>query len=156
MDRPLQTDFQGHVMKPRVLIAEGDESLEAIFTHFLSRHRFDIDSVSTGLECLQRMRKYPCHALVLSRELLGGGGDGVLAVMREEPILARIPVILTSTLSSPDELSRLISPPVVQALRKPFSLTTLLECLRTTNDAPPMPAIAPVSRSSAARSLVTH
>lgn len=143
-------------MNLRVLIAEGDESLGSIFTHFLSRHGFDIDSVSTGFECLQRMRKRPCHALVLSRELLWGGGDGVLAVMREEPILARVPVILTSTLSCPDELSTLISPPVVQALRKPFSLTTLLECLRATTDAEPMPAIPAVSRHSAANSLVAH
>ena len=143
-------------MKPHVLIAEEDESLEAIFTHFLSGHQFDIDSVSTGVECLQHLRKCPCDALVLSRELPWGGGDWVLAAMREEPVLARTPVILISTQSPPDELSQLISPPVIHALHKPFSLTALLECLRATTDAEPMPAIPAVSRSSAAGSLVTH
>ena len=122
-------------MKPRVLIAEGDESLEGIFSHCLTRHQFDADSAANGLECLDRLRQCRYQALVLSLELLWGAGDGVLAVMREDPSLAEIPVILTSTLASPEELSSLVSPPVVHALPKPFSLAELVECLCAATDA---------------------
>jgi hypothetical protein len=51
--------------------------------------------------------------------------------MRDDPSLARVPVILTSTEASPEAVSGLVSPPVVQALWKPFSLTALLEIVRS-------------------------
>ena len=52
---------------------------------------------------------------------------GSSRLMREDPRLARIPVILISTRVHPD----LIAPPVVQALRKPFSLNALVESVRS-------------------------
>jgi hypothetical protein len=65
--------------------------------------------------------------LILDLHLPWGGADGVLAVMRDDPGLAGVPVILTSTEASPESLSRLVSPPVVQALWKPFPLSALLD-----------------------------
>jgi hypothetical protein len=47
--------------------------------------------------------------------------------MREDPRLARIPVILISTTPRTD----LVAPPVVQALKKPFCLNALLKSVRS-------------------------
>jgi hypothetical protein len=65
--------------------------------------------------------------LILDLHLPWGGADGLLAVMRDDLRLARIPVILTSTEPLAERLSHLVSPPVVRALWKPFSLTALLD-----------------------------
>ena len=83
-----------------------------------------------GLECLARLRQETPQVLVLDLQLLWGGADGLLAVMRDHPVWAEVPVILTSTDFLPDGDSSFASPPVVQALAKPFSLAELLESAR--------------------------
>jgi DNA-binding response OmpR family regulator len=114
-------------MVPRVLIAEADADLRAIYQRFFSYHRWQVQTAGGGLECLAKLRQLPPDLLVLDWELPWGGGEGVLALMRENPRLLAVPVLLTSVLTSPKALADLLSPPVVQALRKPFPLGALLE-----------------------------
>jgi FixJ family two-component response regulator len=68
--------------------------------------------------------------LVLDRELPWGGGDGVLAWLREEKVASGLPVVLTSTADSPPDVAEDFKPPVIQFLPKPFALTALLESVR--------------------------
>ena len=69
--------------------------------------------------------------LVLDLELLWGGGDGVLAWLREESPAPRIPVLLTATAAAPPDMAEFNEPPVVDYLPKPFALTALLESVRS-------------------------
>ena len=70
-------------------------------------------------------------ALVLDLELRWGGGDGILAWLREENPAHGIPVILTGTAKYPQAFASFIEPPVVDYLPKPFALTALLEKVRS-------------------------
>ncbi len=114
-------------MAPVVLIADADQELCGLYRRFFSHHGWQVRTSGGGLECLAQLRQCSPHLLMLDRQLAWGGADGVLAVMRDDPCLARIPVILTSTDASAEALSDLVSPPVVQALWKPFSMKALLE-----------------------------
>jgi DNA-binding response OmpR family regulator len=114
---------------PTVLIAEADADLRAIYQRFFSYHSWQVQTAGGGLECLAKLRQLPPDLLVLDWELPWGGGEGVLTLMRENPRLRRVPVLLTSVLTSPQALSGLVTPPVVQALQKPFPLRALLEQL---------------------------
>ncbi len=114
-------------VNPVLLIAESDDTLIEVFRLYCSRSGYDVETAAGGLECLRKLRRSSCQLLVLDVDLPWGGGDGVLALMREDPRLARIPVILISTRVHAD----LIAPPVVQALRKPFSLNVLVESVRS-------------------------
>jgi len=118
-------------MAPAVLIADVERELCDLYRRFFSHHGWQVRTSGGGLECLAQLRQCSPHLLMLDRHLAWGGADGVLAVMRDDPSLARIPVILTSSEASPETLSGLVSPPVVQALWKPFSLTALLELVRS-------------------------
>jgi DNA-binding response OmpR family regulator len=114
-------------MVPSVLIAEADADLRAIYQRFFAYQRWQVQTAGGGLECLAKLRQSPPELLVLDWELPWGGGEGVLALMRDDPRLRRVPVLLTSVLTSPQALAGLVTPPVMHALRKPFPLGALLE-----------------------------
>ena len=85
---------------------------------------YDRESESCGVAVASK-------CLAVGHAVPWGGADGLLAVMRDDPDLARVPVILTSAEASPKPHSGQVWPPVVQALGKPFSLTALLEIVRS-------------------------
>lgn len=118
-------------MTSAVFIADADAELRDLYREFFTHHGWRVQTSEGGLECLSQMRRYSPHLLILDLELRWGGADGLLAVMRGDPGLARVPVVLTSTEASSEALSGLMSPPVVQALGKPFSLTVLLGIARS-------------------------
>jgi DNA-binding response OmpR family regulator len=117
-------------MRPTLLIAEGDAGLRAVYQRFLSERGYDVQTASDGLDCLEKLRRVRPVVLVLDRELRWGGGDGVLAWLREEHAACKIPVVLTATVGSAPDVAADIRPPVVRFLFKPFALATLLASVR--------------------------
>jgi DNA-binding NtrC family response regulator len=118
-------------MTATVLIADADQDLCDLYGPFFTRQGWNVQISAGGLECLSQLRKRLPQLLILDLQLPWGGADGLLAIMRADPTLSRVPVILTLADASPGILSRLTSPPVVHALWKPFSLTDLLDIVRT-------------------------
>jgi DNA-binding NtrC family response regulator len=117
-------------MKPMLLIADNDPELREIYQRFLFRHGYVVETAADGLECVEKLRWLMPEVLVLGLELQCGGGDGVLAWLREQPGLARASVVLTATAACPADAFGLVRPPVVTFLPKPFKLTALLESVR--------------------------
>jgi DNA-binding NtrC family response regulator len=116
---------------PAILIADADQDLCDLFEQFFSRQGWQVRTAGGALECLAQLRQCPPHLLVLDADLPWGGADGLLAVMRDDPALARVPVLLTSTEGFLEAHPRLLSPPVVRVLEKPFPLAALLELARS-------------------------
>jgi CheY-like chemotaxis protein len=81
-------------MRLRVLMADGDSILLSLYRAFLSTEALDVRTASTGLECLEQLRRWRPDVLVLDAELPWGAGAGVLEVMREDPTLPEVPVLL--------------------------------------------------------------
>ena len=117
-------------MKPMLLIADNDAGLREIYQRFLFRQGYVVETAADGLECVEKLRRLMPEVLVLGRELHWGGGDGVLAWLREQPGLARASVVLTATVGCPADAFGPVRPPVVTFLPKPFQLTALLESVR--------------------------
>lgn len=112
-----------------VLHADGDRDLQETHVEFLASQGFQVHTAGGGVDCLQKLRLLAPKFLILDHELPWGGGAGVLAVMREEPRLRQIPVVVMSAVSSVATLNKLTSPPVVSSFAKPFRLTELLETM---------------------------
>jgi DNA-binding response OmpR family regulator len=115
-------------MAPTVLVADADTEMCDLYRRFFAYHGWQVRTSGGGFECMAQLRQFSPHLLILDLQLPWGGADGVLAVMRDEASLV-VPVILTSIEASSDAPPDLLSPPVVQALWKPFSLTNLLEIM---------------------------
>jgi CheY-like chemotaxis protein len=108
----------------RILIADGDEPFLDILQAYLWSRGHETETATDGLKCHARLREFRPDVLVLDRELLWGGSDGVLAVMRDDPLKRAIPVILVA--DSADNLDDSPHQSVVAWLRKPYRLSDLL------------------------------
>jgi DNA-binding response OmpR family regulator len=132
-------------MKPRILFAESDKALCELLEFFFRRHDFETEVAGSGLQCLSQLRASTSDVLVLDLELLWGGGDGILARLRED-VHKPVPVVLTTWQQSPQALIDWVIPPVVHCLRKPFRLDALLACISLVlASSPPKNCILPPS-----------
>ena len=75
------------LMSAHVLIADPDRFLLASYSRHLRERGATVSTATTGLECVERLRDAVADVLVLEPSLPWGGGDGVLAVVHEEPAL---------------------------------------------------------------------
>lgn len=116
---------------PRILVGDGDQVIRDVYRRFFARHGYEVEVADGGVECLAKLRRFFPDVLILDLNLLWGGGDGVLAWIREEIPAHGIPVILTGTAGYPQEFSEFVDPPVVDYVPKPFSLSALLEKVRS-------------------------
>jgi CheY-like chemotaxis protein len=78
----------------RVLIADPDGFLRSTYGECLRRRGFLVATAADGLECLARLRDFAPDILLLEPAMPWGGGDGVAALMREEPALRPAGVIV--------------------------------------------------------------
>ena len=59
-----------------------------------SKIGFQVATATTGLECVERLRNWQPDVLVLEPSIPWGWGDGILAMMHEEPDIPVVPVIV--------------------------------------------------------------
>jgi CheY-like chemotaxis protein len=120
----------------RVLLADPDESMHPVYREPLSREGFDVDMALSGLECIARLRERVPDVLVLEPQLPWGGGDGVLAIMGEDPGLAAVPVMVLTSCRDPHVLNRVALFPISDYHLKPLAPDRLAGKLRTLLDHP--------------------
>ena len=88
-------------MTARVLIADANERMRAIYSQGLADYGFEVATAADGLDCMTALRDFAPEALVLDPDLPWGGGAGVLARMHEEVDLPYVPVILLAASADP-------------------------------------------------------
>lgn len=115
----------------RLLIADGDPELSDVYRRFFTHHGYEVGTANGGVECLVKLRSHPVTHLILDLEIPWGGGEGVLAFLREEFPAHSLPrVVLTSQRSTQAGLER-AQLPVVGCFRKPCRLNDLLDCIQS-------------------------
>ena len=113
-----------------VLIAHSDAELCDLYRQFLTKHGYEVETCSDGLDCLKKLRRATPGVLVLDLELRWGG-DGILAWLREKNPTHGIPVILAARAGCPQTFLSFIEPPVVDYIPNLCALTALLEKVRS-------------------------
>jgi carbon storage regulator len=124
-------DYGEAMMSVRILIADPDQFLVAAYREHLCRYGMVVATASTGLECLERLRDFAPEVLILDPSLPWGGGDGVLALMHEEPELRPASVILLANGGNRSLLYRISSFKVDDYQTKPLSPQRLMERIFT-------------------------
>lgn len=120
-------------MITQLLVADSDGiALERCRSYFLNRG-FQVAVAADALQCLEALRRVPPDVMVLERELLWGGGDGVLACLRQERLRWPQTVILASSEFAESAAFCSLEPPVKAVLQRPYSLATLHERIRQTH-----------------------
>jgi len=118
-------------MRQYLLIADRDADRCEVFRRFLTERGYEVETSTDGLGCVAKLRQVTPALLMLDLELLWGGGDGVLAWLREESPAPRFPVLLTAPAAGPPAMAAFNEPPVVDYLPRPFALAGLLERIRS-------------------------
>jgi DNA-binding response OmpR family regulator len=110
----------------RILIADADRNFLESFQSYMWDCGHDAELATSGLECSAILYRFIPDVLIIERDLLWGGCDGILAKMRDSADLSRIPVIILE--SDPDETGAdLASPNIVARMEKPYHMRETLE-----------------------------
>jgi two-component system OmpR family response regulator len=117
-------------MRRMLLIAEGDDELREVYRQYLAARGYGVETAADGLVCLEKLRRLRPAVLVLDRELPWGGGDSVLARLRDQRAPAGTSVVLIATTGCARDVAEDTRPPLVRLLTKPFALAALLESVR--------------------------
>lgn len=113
----------------RILVADGNDVLLDLLESFLRDRGHAVTLARDGLECARELRRLLPDVVLLERNLLWGGSDGIIALMRDQLGPATPPVILMTDgdeASHDDDSSSSLE---VESLPKPFRLSALSRSL---------------------------
>ena len=116
-------------MPRSLLVADGDLTLSNRLKLVAGDLGMQIETANNGVECVRRLRQRKPDLVLLNIDLLWGGGHGVLAYLREEYAHRAPPVLLMGSTPA-QKIPSLVSPPAIQYLSKPFTLSTLMAAIR--------------------------
>lgn len=114
----------------RVLVADPDRFLAGEYADYLVGQGFEVAVAADALECLRLLREFSPHVLVLEPSLPWGGGDGVVAAIREDPSLGGVSVIVVTSGCDRHVLYNLASVPMADYQQKPMDPSRLADRIR--------------------------
>lgn len=107
-------------MDMRVLIADPDGNLLEQYAWYLREFGIQVVTASSALECVNHLRDFRPHILVLDPDLPWGRGEGVLDLMQSEQDVPLVPVIVLSSLPHSAGLHHLGAIEVAEYHQKPL------------------------------------
>lgn len=117
-------------MATRVLIAEDDPNIVESLSFVLSRAGFAVSAALDGEEALRRMHAEPPDLVILDVMLPGRNGFEVLKLVKADPRLSAIPVIVLTAKGQPQDRRMAESLGVAGFMTKPFSNTEVVQAVQ--------------------------
>jgi len=106
--------------KPTVLIADDDLEILTMVRTLLRRRDVKLLEASDGEEAMKLIRENEPDLVVLDVMMPGMDGPTLLKRMRQDPVLAHIPVIFMTAKASAEETERFRDLPAIGVIAKPF------------------------------------
>ncbi|MBI1274329.1 MAG: response regulator [Alphaproteobacteria bacterium] len=109
------------VRAPIILVVDDDRVTMAILSRMLEKFGYSVRSAGTGEEALKALRHdvMEIDAVILDREMPGMTGIKVMEVLRSDPQMTAIPVIMHTSAGSPEQIQQGIDAGVFYYLAKP-------------------------------------
>ena len=120
-------EMRSKKMKTDLLIAEANTNLRELYERFFGEMGIRVETAFDGLECWAKLLEFAPDVLVLDMDLLWGGGDGVLARLRNDRDEKLSPTVFITGFDSPISMSRRFGIAIENCLQKPFEPGELLE-----------------------------
>ena len=102
----------------RILVVEDDIASRRMVEDLFVSEGFDVTAAVNGAEALRHMRHHAPDLIVLDLILPWVNGVEVLATIREDHKLAKVPVVVTTATATTQYDLRSFQP--VEVMRKPF------------------------------------
>jgi DNA-binding response OmpR family regulator len=124
--RPDEERISRSVTGARILLADDDADTRDNVTWLLTEHGWDVDAVANGEAALEAARR-DTPDLVLSDVLMAGlDGLELVTILRSDPKLALVPIILISARTDEDSWANGLAAGADDYLGKPFAARELL------------------------------
>lgn len=114
----------------RVLIAEDDRNIVEALSFVLTRDGFEVSEAFDGDEALRLMRSAPPDLMILDLMLPKRNGFEVLKLVRSDPALRALPVIVLTAKGQPQDRLLVEQIGAEAFMTKPFSNTDVVEAVR--------------------------
>jgi CheY-like chemotaxis protein len=115
----------------KILIVDDDEDIRLVSELAVRRiGRWDVVSAATGEEALARARSEQPDAILLDVMMPGIDGPTTLAMLREEPSTAKIPVVFLTAKVQRQGLESYVALGAAGVILKPFDVMTLADQIR--------------------------
>lgn len=115
--------------KARILIVEDEPNILESLTFILSKAGFEVETLMDGIEALDRLRRQSFAALVLDIMLPGMNGLEVLKAIRDDRVLAKLPVIVLTAKGQASDRKSAETIGASAFVTKPFSNADLVHCV---------------------------
>ncbi len=109
-------------IKPRVLVVDDDEKNVVLLTVKMEREGYEVDSVSNGVEALERVRTFNPDLILMDVMMPRMNGYEVLKILKEDEKLRYIPVIMLTGLGEVEHKVQGFDVGAEDYITKPFSL----------------------------------
>jgi len=93
-------------MPKKILIVEDDKFLRELIVKKLSNEGYEVAEAADGEQGLQQIKEAAPELVLLDLILPGIDGFEVLAQKREDPFIARIPVVILSNLGQKEDVDK--------------------------------------------------
>ena len=114
--------------KKRVLVVDDDPAIVAMLVERLERDgRFEVQTASTGFEAGMRTREFRPDVIVLDYMLPDINGNAVVRIIREDPTLSDVRIIIVSGVVNREDVEELLRCGADGFLQKPFSIDELVK-----------------------------
>jgi len=119
--------------KPNLLIVDDEPLNRDILQHYLEEEAYEITEAGDGDEALEILNSSPdkFDAVLLDRMMPNINGIEVLKIMKQDPLLSNIPVILQTARSTKDDIKIGIDAGAYFYLTKPFEEEVLISIVRS-------------------------
>ena len=115
------------IAQPRLLLADDDRVMRLVLRQALQHQGYDAKIVESGEEALAVLKEYPgqIDTVILDREMPGLKGLEVVELMKKDPQMAGIPVIILTGSGEQEKIQEGIDAGVHYYLVKPVDNTLL-------------------------------
>jgi excisionase family DNA binding protein len=114
--------------KKKVLIVDDDAEIVELISDILSRDgRFEIKTASSGYEAGMATQQFRPDLILLDYMLPDVNGNVVCQTIRSNPEFENTRIVIVSGVIKQDEIDQLLKSGAQQFLKKPFSISELME-----------------------------
>jgi len=114
----------GEVEKPRVLVADDDQSIRQLLCTIVRRERFEVDCVADGAEAIAKLEQNSYAVILLDLMMPRVSGFDVIEHLKQHPPAVK-PVVLVITAYADQRFKEVDASIVAGVLRKPFEIADL-------------------------------
>lgn len=129
--------------RPRVLVADDDESILRLVSTVIRRSGIEVDSAADGEQAIDKIEQHDYSVILLDLMMPKIDGFGVVDYLRQHPAPYK-PVVLVVTAYADQQFKKVDPDIVAGVLRKPFDVADLEEivasCVKSYERARSMPA----------------